>query len=62
MVKAVKGGTVSVITNSRFRAWWLTTFKGYEVSSRAVEPKMGPIGQIRYVKHWHLQSISGEED
>ncbi|MBI5093582.1 MAG: hypothetical protein HZB26_14205 [Candidatus Hydrogenedentes bacterium] len=43
-----------VTTNSRVRAWWLTTFKGYRVKTVRRQPMAGFLGSVRYECQWLL--------
>jgi len=43
-------------TDSRMRAWWLTTFKGYKVKTLRRQPKAGLFGVLRYESHWLLSA------
>ena len=48
-------GDGSVRTNSPLKKMWLTTFRGYRVSSISRAPKAGVFGQISYTKTWKLK-------
>jgi hypothetical protein len=50
-------GDGSVRTNSPLKKMWLTTFRGYRVSSVSRAPKAGMFGQISYTKTWKLKQI-----
>ena len=43
-----------VITSSRMKVWWLTTFQGYEVRRVLSKPQQNPLGQVKYMNHWEL--------
>jgi hypothetical protein len=41
-------------TTSRFVAWWLTTFRGYRVDRKVLEPKQGIFCNMAYKTTWWL--------
>lgn len=55
------GGVHDVCTDSGLRAWWLSTFKGYRVSSISQMPKMGSFGRMTYYKRWVLSPRKAED-
>ncbi len=46
--------TGEVVTASRLRRWWLTSFHGYSACGESEEPKVTWLGSVRLVKHWLL--------
>jgi len=41
-------------TTSRFRVWWLCTFRGYTVKSRSRTPRAILFGRVQYNTEWVL--------
>ena len=51
-----------VKTSSKLMAMWLTTFKGYRVKQRAMEPQLRMFGNMKQVKSWLLEAPASATD
>ena len=49
-----------VITSSRLKVWWLSSFNGYGVKRVSEIPRASPFGQIRYRRVWTLEPAEDE--
>jgi len=54
-------GTDEVITTSRLRAWWLTSFRGYGVAKTFEVPRQVAFGRIAYANTWRLKPPPDDE-
>ena len=55
------GGTDDVVTHSRLRAWWLTSFCGYSVAKTFEVPRQAAFGRIVYGNTWRLKAPPDDE-
>ncbi|NIA14495.1 MAG: hypothetical protein GWP08_10465 [Nitrospiraceae bacterium] len=51
--------TSKLLTQSRLKVWWLTTFCGWHVSMETDEPKPGLFGTVWYARRWWLEPSRG---
>jgi hypothetical protein len=56
----LKAKNTDVMTKSRIVASWLTTFKGYRIKRRGMEPRPGLFGRMTYSNTWHLEASRRE--
>ena len=45
-----------LMTQSRLKVWWLTTFCGWHVSMETHRPDPGMFGTVWYARRWWLES------
>lgn len=44
-----------IITASRFRMWWLSVVRGYQIHTVVDMPQKTLLGNVRLVRHWSLR-------
>lgn len=45
-------------TESAFKLWWFTTFRGYRVITVRQAPRESAFGRVRYIRRWLLGNKS----
>ena len=53
---------LGIKTRWRLRAWWLSTFRGYNIESVRRVPKVASFGQIAYNSIWVLKPKPVEKE
>ncbi len=56
MKTAVRTAGGQVATTSRLYAWWMVTFRRYEVCGKTLKPQEGLLKRVRYVTTWFLKN------
>lgn len=62
MTEGLGAPKLAIKTRSRVRAWWLSTFRGYNIESVRRVPKVASFGRIVYDSIWILKPRPVEEE